>query len=1076
MAFRNGLRPGFNSLGHYGYNKMIVNQFNTAQTTPWAGLAGYPATLAAGKGGDLDNGMALWNQTRSYWPDIDNYYEDTPSNKNHVVNPAPYVSVGGSVGSATPTTENGNPLIAIAAQPQTALGIKDSGNNSASSAFPAFLPLTIPTPGEYYGQVGTQNLTDVPGGQTPIPGGNYYADKTLADKSVFNFYKNLLDGPNKKEWQKWNAINVSLEQTFFDDRLGLLFVVDHQSYTNGTLGWLNSGNYGIFIDINATYANGAPNPNVGRPYVGNAASAPGLNYNDTRTRNTFRFTPTYELRFEDLFGNTTLAKILGKSIFTGLYEDNNVKDDYYTFGEYATDPSWGFNNEVNNQTTIPITGQLGSNREFDWVAYIGPSLLQTNTAHGQKMQRLNYVIAPPTTQTVLNFNSTWNRPDPGWNALPSSFVKQSGGDYLNAATGVDVPSGSIINLPTGQVLAMWNSTTGMPYYVNPAAPPAGYVDPGAPFTYTSYTNGQVQNSGQYNNAANYQGWITESVTWMNYKNPTDFPSMVESAARTRYRDISDGFTYQGYFLNGDLVPTFGWRKDKITSYDTNGPSDPNTGFTSLVYPDDLQSRTDVTGRSKTWGGVYHLPKFLTSKLPGDTTISLFFDHSDNFKADASRLDLSGKPLPNSSGVTREYGFTINTLQDKLSLKVDWFRTTEANATLDTTSQNSIAGMGGNAYFLADGAIWGWAWATDVQLGLQGLTPNNSQYDAAGADGLPKNTPAQLAAYNAYNLNGGSYTDANGGVHTYIGGNAIVNAWLNAPFPSTFFSSYNLSPGINPTLAKASGQLVNAYVGGVAGGVSGGVPTGGGSQFGNHQTTVTNVSSGYEVEMTYQPVKNWNLTVNYSHVNAVHENVDPVTQSFMASMTQFMNGPGGQVREWYNGGGSLGAQWNSSLVAPYTVELNEQGHEAPEVSPWRLNLVTTYQIDHGIAKGVFFGGGLRIEAGRIIGYAFDSTFKNVNSSLAAYQPNPTTGMNPLGLTLGGLNINKTFMSSSEHHVDLWVGYNKKITRDINWRIALNLKNFGEKDRLVAARINPDGAIALERIEEGMGWQLTNTFSF
>ncbi len=270
--------------------------------------------------------------------------------------------------------------------------------------------------------------------------------------------------------------------------------------------------------------------------------------------------------------------------------------------------------------------------------------------------------------------------------------------------------------------------------------------------------------------------------------------------------------------------------------------------------------------------------------------------------------------------------------------------------------------------------------------------------------------------------------------------------------------------------------MDAYVGGVSGGVSGGVPTGGGSQFGNHQTTVTNVSSGYEVEMTYQPVKNWNLTVNYSHVNAVHENVDPVTQSFMASMTQFMNGPGGQVREWYNGGGTLGAQWNSSLVAPYTVELNEQGHAAPEVSPWRLNLVTTYQIDHGIAKGVFFGGGLRVEAGRIIGYKFDSTFKNVNSSLAAYQLNPTTGMNPLGLTLGGLNINEPYMSSSEHHIDLWVGYNKKITRDINWRIAVNLKNAGEKDRLVAARINPDGSIALTRIEEGMGWQLTNTFSF
>ncbi len=791
-AISQWFNSGVDSLGHYGYNKIVVNQFNTAATTPWAGLAGFPLTMAAGKGGDLANGMALWNQTRSYWADIDNYYEDTPSNLNKVVNPAPYVSVGGAVGSATPTMQNGNPIMSIAAQPNTAIGIRDTGNNSAATAFPAFLPLTLPTYANWASTIGTYNLTDVPGGKNPVPGGNYYADKTLTDPSIFNFYKNLLDGPNKHEWQKWNAINVSLEQTFFDDRLGLLFVIDHQSYTNGTDGWLNSQNYGIFMDINATYANGALNPNVGRPYAGNAASAPGLNYSDTRTRNTFRFTPTYELRFEDLFGNTTLAKILGKSIFTGLYEDNNVRDDYYTFAEYATDPSWSLNNLVNNQTTVPATGGLGSGREFDWVAYLGPSLLNSSTAAGANLQRLNYTIAPPTTQTVLNFNATWNRPDPGWNALPSTFVKQGNGDFTFGTSGtpgyVDVPSGSIINLPNGQVLAQWNSTTGKPYYVNPVAPPAGYVDPGAPFSYTSFTNGTVQNTGQYNNASNYLGWISESVTWMKASDPKDFPSLVESASRTRYRDISDGFTYQGYFLNGDLVPTFGWRKDKITSYDTNGPSDPNTGFTSLNYPDDLSSRTDVTGRSKTWGGVFHLPKFLTSKLPGDTTISLFFDHSDNFKADASRLDLSGRTLPNSSGVTREYGFTINTLQDKLSLKVDWFRTTEANATLDSTSQNSIAGTGGNGYFLADGSIWGWAWATDVQLGLQGLTPNNSQYDSASADGLPKNTPAQIAAYNAYNTVGGSYTDANGGVHTYIGGYAIVNAWLNAPFPATFFSS------------------------------------------------------------------------------------------------------------------------------------------------------------------------------------------------------------------------------------------------------------------------------------------------
>ena len=162
------------------------------------------------------------------------------------------------------------------------------------------------------------------------------------------------------------------------------------------------------------------------------------------------------------------------------------------------------------------------------------------------------------------------------------------------------------------------------------------------------------------------------------------------------------------------------------------------------------------------------------------------------------------------------------------------------------------------------------------------------------------------------------------------------------------------------------------------------------------------------------------------------------------------------------------------MAPYTVELNELGHAAPEVSPWRLNLITTYQIDHGIAKGVFFGGALRVEAGRIIGYKYSSSVSNVDTTDPNYATNLIPGLTEL--THGGLDVNQVYTGENEHHFDAWIGYSKKITRDINWRIQLNVRSVGEKDRLVASRINPNGDVALARIVEGMGWQLTNTFDF
>ena len=267
-----------------------------------------------------------------------------------------------------------------------------------------------------------------------------------------------------------------------------------------------------------------------------------------------------------------------------------------------------------------------------------------------------------------------------------------------------------------------------------------------------------------------------------------------------------------------------------------------------------------------------------------------------------------------------------------------FNTVVRNATLSGTNGNDIAGLGSNGYFLADGVIWGYGWATALQDGVATptRTPGSNYWDYAANDGLPKGTPAELAAYNNYNLNGGTYNGK-----TYVGAKAITDAWLHIPLPANYFSSFGLSPAIDPTIGAKSGNLADSYAGGPND--ASGPNTGGGSSFGNHQITVDNLSKGVEIELSAQPTKNWNLTVNYVHVKATHENIDQAAQDFIGSMTAFMNGPGGQVREWYNGGNTLGSQWNSSIVAPFTVELDSLGHEAPEISPWRANAITTYNF-------------------------------------------------------------------------------------------------------------------------------------
>ncbi|HXQ80611.1 MAG TPA: TonB-dependent receptor plug domain-containing protein [Opitutaceae bacterium] len=957
-----------------GYNHITENQYGLNNTA--LGLTGLPG----GSGGPISENFFQMNaagiaEGRVYWPDVQNFFEATPQSRNST--PGSVAPSGGAIKVITGAINTG-----LAA-------------GGSIGGLPSYRPDAMPDFAAYAQYVGVPSNGDSPALNamfTPIPGGAYYTDKVITDPSIFNFYKYLLDGPNKHEWKSWNAFDLAVDQTFFDDRIGIEFAYDQQKYTEGAEPWMEGTNYGINIDVNQTYADGSPNPNVGRPNVANAASGgEDNNYQTTTTRQVYRVTPTVEVRTSDFTSNSFMTYLLGKSNFTGLYEKNTVVQFNYQFAEFATTPEYTLDNFINSAATA--AEGIGSNRSFEWLAYIGPNLSSAPSASGANLNYLNFTLAPQPTENVRNFNSTYNS-----SVSPSA----TGFNYTNTASGV-----------------------------------------------------VTTNTTQNNNPANYVGWQNEGITYMFASNPQDLPGLVSSATRSRYQDESIGVTWQGYLLGGDFVPSLGWRKDKIVNYLTSSPEDQTNGFVSLSFPDNLATRTDVAGISKTWGGVYHLPKAIMGKLPYDMTFSLLFDRSENFKTDPARLDYDGNPIPNATGTTTDFGFVATALADKITLKVDWFKTTVKNAALGSTNGNSIGGLSQNSYFIADGVIWGYGWATALQDGLRGnlgngqssVTPGSNYWDYGAGNGLAVGSPAYLA------VNAASQ--------------GIINAWVNNPFSKNYFFSYNLTPPIDPTVVHTTGNLRDGFLNGVND--ANGPDEGGGSTFGDHVSTVDNLSKGVEVEVSMQPIRNWNLTLNFSHVDATHTNIDPAMQKFISQITGFMNGPGGQIRMWCNSCGTLGSDWNSSIVYPWTVLLNDQGHEAPEVAPWRLNAVSTYGFDRGFAKGWFVGGALRMEAGRILGYHFDPNWVNVNSTDPNYA-------NVSAVTKGGLNVNEPWRGPTDTHVDAWIGYSRKVYRNVNWRVQLNLQSVGEKDTLVPAAIEPDGSYALMRIQEGMGWRLENSFDF
>ncbi|HEX2657026.1 MAG TPA: TonB-dependent receptor plug domain-containing protein, partial [Polyangia bacterium] len=814
-----------------------------------------------------------------------------------------------------------------------------------------------------------------------IPGGSYYADRSLADASVFDFYNQLIDGNNKSEWQKWNSFNAALSQTFFHDRLGFEAVYDYQRYQDGQRSFLgNSDTWKLGIDLVNTFADGTANPNVGRPYVANSAEQ---NNNATNIdHDSIRFTTYAELRADDFLGKESrLAKILGRHVFTGLLSQDDKRSFNRNWATSVASPAFTQFTGENNSITAHF-------RSYDYVAYVGASLMGASSASGANIQKVNTIIKAPKNALVTVFDNHWNKS------------------------------------------------------LNPSDP--NYVDPAAPYSYTAinsqlpgFTGAAVVNSTQSENPANYGGWRAINVDFIN-ADDGDISALVTNAGRQFNSIKSKAVTWQGYMFDGAFVPVFGWRRDEVRNAAAS-PLPDALGVVNTDFGVDRSLAKVQTGESKSWGGVLHIPAKWTARLPGHTTFSLFYNRSENFKADTPRGDVFGNTIPNPLGKTKEYGVVVNTLDDKLSLKVTRYETKVANATLDGGNP-----LGQNSYFLWAVPVWGTAFTVNADQGLKGNNDNNSwawNYAAVDDSGAPQ-----------FRNPDGSLNPAFQAHPSTVAEKKAIDAWRQLPLTQQFFNAYGNEVALMNAAAIASGNWTAADP--IWAQKFDNQPTGSGlvGFSGGPVFTVDTISKGDEFELVAQPTKNWNVSVSASKTFATRQALAPGIVSQIEAMTAFLAGPAGDIRLWGGGAGNaLRIQWQNNILNPYQTFKSQEGSNAPEIRPWSFSTVSTYSFTHGKLKGSWIGGAFRWNDARVLGYHYD----------------PTLG------TSGALDISRPFKGKADQHVDLWVGYSRKLNTKINWRVQLNLRNVGESKGLEPVTINPDGTVALSRITEGMTYQLTNT---
>lgn len=402
-----------------------------------------------------------------------------------------------------------------------------------------------------------------------------------------------------------------------------------------------------------------------------------------------------------------------------------------------------------------------------------------------------------------------------------------------------------------------------------------------------------------------------------------------------------GGALQSFFLNRKIVTTLGWRTDEVTSFSSNAAPIDSTGLWNEnldTWDLKLDSPGVQDGSTVTKGIVYHATDWL----------SFHYNESENFKVSAQKVDILGRVIGPESGVGKDYGFTVNLLENKLSAKVNFY---------ETAQTNSQAGALG---FLAYWTIPGY---------------ENRLYDYLLLEGREDE-------------------------YTYWDGTTG-----------------------NPELKKFQNVAdVNDFV-----------------------------AEGMEIEISYNPLKNWRIAFNAGKQETIKANSGRAIQEYMALRAPFWNQFANEVPGTTE---TFAENLYSTVQIPLDNALAGDGQVSLAQAKWNWNAVTNYSFADGRFKGLAVGGSVRWKDKSAIGYATKETDGGT-----------------------AIDLDNPFYADSTLHVGLHASYSRKVFNDqMNWKIQLNIKNIVGDDNLMPARINPDGQVSAWRIGRDRSFELSNTLSF
>ncbi len=222
----------------------------------------------------------------------------------------------------------------------------------------------------------------------------------IMNRDVWDNTKGLITGNTNFVSKKFEAYNAVIEQTFFENNLGIELGFDQQRFQR--YGYLpfnsqevngDTGQYDVYLDLTTHYANGDVNPNFGRPMmISRDVGSSDMNVTRTTEREAYRATAFYNIDLEEHFDK--LGGWLGEHTFTAFLNEQSVENhntDWSLYWSTGADPD--------------IAHRDGNawDRRVRQRVYLGPSALNMSSPDQLQIQRMNVqIINEPGVGFIAN--------------------------------------------------------------------------------------------------------------------------------------------------------------------------------------------------------------------------------------------------------------------------------------------------------------------------------------------------------------------------------------------------------------------------------------------------------------------------------------------------------------------------------------------------------------------------------------------------------------------------------------------------------------------------------------------------